>query len=209
MSEPPIQPSPSAQADAAPLTRSEKLFLRISIWQTVLSVAAVFTGVIALYAALTESAAVRRQTAASVWPYVQIAVNDYVGPEDAAFELTMTNTGVGPAQVRAMRVTLNGDARTSWREVVDAVGGGGEAPFAQDFVLNRVLSPGETVQLFSIADPAAVPAIQAAVSDPETAIELCYCSIFDECWLADSRAPGAQRETVRACPDYGADLFSN
>lgn len=45
----------------------EKKFLRLTFWQTILSVAGVFTGAVALYAALTESQAVRQQTAATVW----------------------------------------------------------------------------------------------------------------------------------------------
>ncbi len=192
-----------------PLTRSERLFLRISIWQTVLSVAAVFTGAVALYAALTDSEAVRRQTAASVWPYVQLAVNDHASDEDAAFELFMSNTGVGPAQLRTMRVTIGGAPRTSWEEAIRAVNNGEMRPFAQDFITNRVISPGETVRVFSTQDPVVVRALQASVADPANAIEFCYCSIFDECWVADSRTPGASREPVRACPDYGSDAFGN
>lgn len=188
------------------LTRSERLFLRISIWQTVLSVAAVFTGVIALYAALTESEAVRRQTAASVWPYVQLAISDHVTTDRAGFDLSMTNAGVGPAHVRAMRVTIGGAPQRSWQEVVNAVSDD-RSPFAQDFVVNRVISPGETVRVFSVESPEAVRALQAAVADPANAVEFCYCSIFDECWVADSRTPNASREPARSCPDYGSDAF--
>ena len=52
------------------LTNSERVFVRLTFWQTVLSLAGVFIGTVALYAALTESAAVRQQTAAAVWPFV-------------------------------------------------------------------------------------------------------------------------------------------
>jgi len=70
----------SASEDPPPvveLSRSERLFLRLSLWQTVLSLVGVFVAFVALYAALTESEAVRRQTAAGVWPYVQLTINDY------------------------------------------------------------------------------------------------------------------------------------
>lgn len=46
-------------------------------WQIVLSVVGVFIAVLALYAAITESEAVRRQTAAAVWPFVQVSIADY------------------------------------------------------------------------------------------------------------------------------------
>ncbi|MFK8043272.1 hypothetical protein, partial [Congregibacter sp.] len=41
----------------------ERAFLRLTFWQTLLSLAGVFTGGVALYAALSESEAVRQQTA--------------------------------------------------------------------------------------------------------------------------------------------------
>jgi hypothetical protein len=107
------QPNPPAH-DA--LSRSERLLLRISIWQTVLSVAGIFIAGVALYAALTESEAVRRQTAAAVWPYVQLAVNDHLRESGAVFELTLTNAGVGPAHIRAMRVTFDGEPKTNGRK---------------------------------------------------------------------------------------------
>ncbi len=58
-------------AHSAPmLSRVERIFVRLTFWQTVLSVAGVFIAIVALYAALIESAAVRQQTAAAVWPFV-------------------------------------------------------------------------------------------------------------------------------------------
>lgn len=49
--------------------RMERLALRISVVQTALAVMGFFIGSIALYAALNEADAVRKQQQASVWPY--------------------------------------------------------------------------------------------------------------------------------------------
>ena len=57
--------------------RPEQSIVRLTFWQTVLSVAGVIIAIAALYAALVESAAVRRQTAAAVWPFVQMSIEDY------------------------------------------------------------------------------------------------------------------------------------
>ncbi|MEJ2330125.1 MAG: hypothetical protein P8Z33_09715 [Gammaproteobacteria bacterium] len=48
------------------LLRAEHHIIRLTFWQTILSVVGVVIAVLALYAALTESAAVRQQTAAAV-----------------------------------------------------------------------------------------------------------------------------------------------
>ena len=46
------------------LSGAERTFVRMTRWQTILSVVGIFIAVVALYAALKESAAVRQQTAA-------------------------------------------------------------------------------------------------------------------------------------------------
>jgi len=200
--------APEEQPPSTELTRSERLFLRLSLWQTVLSLVGVFVAFVALYAALTESEAVRRQTAAGVWPYVQLTINDYVSDDDAEFEIVMTNAGVGPTRIRDMRVTFGGRAMTSWPQMLESIDAS-EVRFSQVAANRRVLRPGESVAIFGVREIAAVEALRRAVSDPANAIEFCYCSIFDECWLADSRTPEAMPAPVAQCPDYGAASFSN
>ena len=74
--EPPQAP-PGDVGTSARIAGIERSFLRLTFWQTLLSLAGVFTGAVALYAALNESQAVRQQTAATVWPYVQYTINDF------------------------------------------------------------------------------------------------------------------------------------
>ena len=93
--EPPQEPPSKAQSDQL-AAQTERAFLRLTFWQTVLSVAGVFIAVVALYAALTESAAVRQQTAAAVWPFVQFSTEDSDSGEAAEFMMSFTNSGVGP-----------------------------------------------------------------------------------------------------------------
>lgn len=51
---------------AEELTKSERTFVRIALLQTVLAVAGIVTGAIALYAGPTEADAARKQLEASV-----------------------------------------------------------------------------------------------------------------------------------------------
>src|SRR5690554_2849469 len=87
----------SGTAPMPALSSTERAFVRLSLWQTVLSLVGVFIAVLALYAALTESEAVRQQTSAAVWPFVQVSIEDFDSGESAGFTLSFTNEGVGPA----------------------------------------------------------------------------------------------------------------
>jgi hypothetical protein len=186
---------------------AERLFVRLSFWQTILSVVGVFIAVLALYAALTESAAVRQQTSAAVWPFVQITTADFDSGDRAGFALSVTNAGVGPALVHSMRVVIDGEPMHDWAHVVARLGGTPDDQVERNSVSNRVLSPGQKVDLIATTSPALARAFHAVVGNPENSVSLCYCSIFDDCWLVDSRRPALNPESLETCPDFGEATF--
>lgn len=200
---PSIEHSPPVQSSY------ERIFVRLTFWQTVLSVAGVFIAVVALYAALTESAAVRQQTAAAVWPFVQISIADYDSGESAGFTMSFSNAGVGPARVRAVRLIIDGEPMRDWAHVVTHLGGTLNDQVGRSFVTDRVLSPDEKVDMIAVTDPDLARQFQAAIANLENSISYCYCSIFDECWLADSRRDVLNPESVEDCPDFGDATFQN
>ncbi|MGF1463963.1 MAG: hypothetical protein ACFB2Z_12545 [Maricaulaceae bacterium] len=205
------EPEPPSEIErlAAHMMRTERLFLRVSVWQTVLSVVGALIGVLALYAALTESAEVRKQTEAAVWPYLQVTVSNFGGPNPrgAIVEFSFTNAGVGPAHLRAVRVTADGQARTSWEEIM-ALSGIEDDHVNTNTVSNYVFQPGETLVMLGIRTPAFAEAFLANTAETGNAyIDYCYCSIFDACWLADSRVLPIIPKPVAQCPDYGPEAF--
>lgn len=191
------------------LLRAEHHIIRLTFWQTILSVVGVAIAVLALYAALTESAAVRQQTAAAVWPFVQLMVENYDTGDTAGFSLAFTNAGVGPARMQDVRVSIDGNVTRNWSELVASVDGDTGAAINRSFISDRVLRPDETVVIFSTNDADLVRKLVGAVSKPRGALTFCYCSIFDECWLADSRKNLQAPEFVEACPDFGSETYLN
>ena len=191
------------------IVQTERLFLRLTFWQTLLSVVGVFIAVVALYAALSESAAVRQQTAGAVWPFVQLSIEDSDSGVSADFTMSFTNSGVGPAKMRTMSLVVDGDPMRDWASAVARLGGKLSDNVNCNFISNRVLSPDERVDSFHTNDPELAREFQAAMSNPENYITFCYCSIFNECWVADSRKDLQDPETVKECPDFGEAAFRN
>jgi hypothetical protein len=191
------------------LSRAERIFVRLTFWQTVLSVAGVFIAIVALYAALNESAAVRQQTAATVWPFVQLLIEDYDTEANAGFTMSLSNVGVGPARMRALRLIIDGEPIRDWEHAVTVLDGKITAQVSRNFVNDRVISPDETVDIISTTDPDLARRFQAAVANPKSSVTYCYCSIFDECWLADSQKDIQNPEPVGECPDFGDTVFRN
>ena len=202
------EPPPDTHSESL-LAQTERIFLRLTFWQTVLSVAGVFIAVVALYAALTESAAVRQQTAAAVWPFVQFSMQDSDTGESAEFTVSFTNTGVGPARMRAIRLVIDGEPVRDWAHAVTQVGGQLTNRVSRDFISGRVLGPDDRVMTFGTTDADLARQFMAAVTNPDSFIEFCYCSIFDECWLSDSRKDLQNPVAVEECPDFGDAAFRN
>lgn len=206
----PAEDSPPPEASG--IANIERTFLRLTFWQTLLSLAGVFTGAVALYAALNESQAVRDQTAASVWPYVQIIINDTDDGSSARFALSLENVGVGPARMRGMELRLNGEVVSSWDEATSRllnesmqVG----VDFGRSSVAKRVIGPGEGIVAFQTNHRELSLAMQEAVYGGNTSLRYCYCSIFDQCWLGSlsSDSESAGPVLVEACPDFGETAF--
>lgn len=202
------EPTPDEDSKSA-LASTERLFLRLTFWQTLLSVAGVFIAVVALYAALTESTAVRQQTAAAVWPFVQLSIEDSDSGDSAEFTMSFTNAGVGPAKMRTMRLIVDGDPIRDWADAITRLGGRLNDNVSRNFINNRVLRPDEKVDSIHTNDVELARKFQAVMGDPENYITFCYCSIFDECWVADSRKDLQDPETVEECPDFGEAAFRN
>ncbi len=206
--------TPEAEdADPSPsIADIQRSFLRLTALQTLLSLAGVFTGAVALYAALNESQAVRQQSAASVWPYVQFMIEDRSDADSAHFSLSFDNVGVGPARMRGMQLIHRGEAVISWEAMTVALLGEAAelgSDYGQSSASRRVLAPGDSVTAFNTDRRDLALAIQRAVYRGDVALSYCYCSIFDQCWtVATPEPPAAAKEPEEGnCPEFGDDAF--
>jgi hypothetical protein len=209
--EPEDQPEDSAEdAPCEPdLSGGERAFVRLTFWQTVLSLVGVFIAIVALYAALSESEATRKQTAAAVWPFVQLTISDHLSENRAEFGISLTNAGVGPAQMRSMRVLFGGKPLRDWHHALELIGEEGTHRLGQSFVSRRVLIPGETIDMVSTMDRVLVEKFLGTLERPGNSITYCYCSIFDECWVVDSEKDLQTPDPVDICPEFGDQAFGN
>lgn len=129
------------------LTKSERIFVRIALLQTLLAVIGIVTGSVALYAGLTEADAARKQQEASVWPMLQMAINDYdVEAEESVFRIMARNAGIGPARSAGFRVTVGGVAQSNWNETFTTLAGSHEGVL-RSYFSGRVMSAGEQIEL--------------------------------------------------------------
>lgn len=199
-------PSDGRAADPGPvLSPSERFFARMALAQTVTAVVAVLISCAAMYATWEQARSSRIQTEAQVWPRLVSFTNlSLAETGEPVFEVVMANRGVGPAEVRSMRV-FRGEAHyRRYSEIIEALPDfGRDVRIRQGYVNRRIFAPDEEAVIIGVQGEDVIEALNAAIEGFE--VELCYCSILGQCWLmlGDDTTPTPQ------CPDHGENEFRN
>lgn len=135
------------------------------------------TAFVSIYSAFIDRAYAR----ASVWPRLEIqrSYTDELGKE--FFSYFVSNKGTGPAEIKYAKLTYNNQPISKWPDYL-ILRTGGVAPHIQSHIGFLVLSAGEKSTPLHVLDAEAAKLL----ADNDTLqIELCYCSIYNECWLVD------------------------
>lgn len=176
------------------------------------ALAALMTSVVSIWLALSQGDDMQRLVQAQSWPYVGFSSgNSTLDPATKqrarSLSLSVENLGVGPARVRSMSLFIDGMPVTSSVQLMQrAAGIGAEGALARQKVYTtqvdgRVLRAGEklTYLRWDYVDDAepAWSALDAARFD-RIVVELCFCSVFEECWI--NRSNQRDATPVAGCP---------
>jgi len=192
----------------------------IRLIELVIAVSVVVISVASLFVAVHQSSVMERSLAASVWPIMEYQTGNYDSQREVPrLTFEFTNSGLGPAQVQWGRFHYQGETYSSIfdlllvccmpvegdiparRAALDQMLLESRLPVITDALGGRVLAPGQTVIYADMRPPNDEMAAEVwrrldAVRH-DVSVSLCYCSVFDECWLAGF--PEQTRERVREC----------
>lgn len=151
-----------------------------------------------------------RQVQASTWPFIHLDLttttpNGTIADAAQTVALAISNHGNGPARIQSLEVLFDGKPVASGAALLKAccIQPGNPRAFynnAQFDVNGTVLAQHEAQTILSLAPangPARAMNRALAASLPRLEVKSCYCSVFDECWVASTNsAPRA----VKGCP---------
>ncbi|MGM9480091.1 hypothetical protein ACS5PN_02755 [Roseateles sp. NT4] len=145
-----------------------------------------------------------RMVTATSWPQVSYSTsNTDVTGQFTRLRFSLTNKGVGPARIEGMEVSYEGKPVQSVQDLLKTCCSTGGKPSGLAWRLStangEILRPGEEKDFLQL-DKSANEELWARVNDlpGKVTVKACYCSVFDECWVTDSRAKKAAK--VKACP---------
>jgi hypothetical protein len=160
----------------------------------VLSLAAGVAAVTAVAVSLYQAALAREQLRASAWPYLGQS-NSFIPGQP--YLRTVSNEGIGPARVRAFTVFVDDRPVRTWGAAVRALTGENEPALVySSFGRGSVLPSGASRTLLTLPSGARAATFWLAAQTRLHSV-VCYCSVYDECWRADSRVE--EPTMVRAC----------
>lgn len=145
-----------------------------------------------------------RLVAANSWPFLSYGPGTTTINGVATIHMRVSNSGVGPAKIEAAELVWKGVAYRSDQSFLKACCNvdSASAKFDSDLLPNEVLRAGESINFLGFtqrADPAAFTALEQAMLSRDLQLNICYCSIFDQCWKSDLTTLSLQPEPVKEC----------
>jgi len=178
-----------------------------------LALSAFVVGLASLWLTLHNARTMERLVAANSYPNVDIlfgnefVVRDGRGVRHAVY-LSLLNTGIGPARLRSIELSFAGRPAATVRALLAICctqepesslpntsywSSGDDRGF--------MLQAGKDLALFAWPDASGDPRwarLDVARKNDKIGVRVCYCSVFDECYLHDSAYREPRR--VGACP---------
>jgi len=155
----------------------------------------------------------RQQVRAAVWPILEFDSSN--GPD---IHFTLANKGVGPAIIRHVIVSVDGQPVRNWREALGKILGPGEFHGSESDMSGHVFAANESMTVFTPRDPEDNP-LTFDKSNPlwvkmnkdreRVTVEICYSSTLGECWTLRAGGPTSSSTTTetRHCPTPSAISF--
>ena len=164
--------------------------------EVVIAITALMTSISSIAIALHHGHIMTMLVKANSFPYMQAGLSDRTPEDKEVLSLELLNRGIGPAHEESLRVKVGTSYARSVKELL-AVSLGADRFAKGQVVLHPVWSrlrtrfiPGGQSQLvFRLPKTPENAELWESVEKDQGRwnVELCYCSVFQECWEVESK----------------------
>jgi hypothetical protein len=171
------------------------------------AVFAVLVSLTTLAMLIAQTRLMQTQARASVWPHVSIGFS-YA---QTRFAWVVSNNGVGPAVIHSVHIQVDGKPQRDWVDVLSSLRINAKLSISQ--LSGTVLTPAENtndryeIMKMQAGNESGATAMAAAAM-ARVDVSLCYCSIYDDCWISGFVQGRESKREVSQCPEARAGDFS-
>ncbi len=180
--------------------------------EMLIAICAVLTSAIAVFIAWDQGRVMRAQQHGAVYPVIQIDGFVSTSVDTASMGIRVSNSGVGPALIEQVRMLRNGEPVASLNLYVDRFPSGYDLSWTS--LIGRAIAPGSNVEPLRVdwsRDDISGDQLDAVAAEwSQLDAEICYCSVFDRCWITRGLGMGrtmGRAERVKRCERSEVDLF--
>ncbi|MEM1087172.1 MAG: hypothetical protein AAGH90_05535 [Pseudomonadota bacterium] len=172
------------------------------------AICALFSSLIAIWVAWDQSRVMRAQQDGMVFPVLQLDGFVSTEAETISLGLRLENSGVGPALIESVQIVDDKEYVTSLAPYRAILPEGFTISWAG--LIGRAVAPGSGFDVLRLqwdSDEITRQELNAAAFEwGELDFEICYCSVFQKCWIETMSITRAQ--SVETCPKVSeTDVF--
>jgi hypothetical protein len=149
--------------------------------ELIVALIAVFISFSTMFVYLYQSNLMKTQQKMSVWPHITF------GPSwgDDQLVLNLINKGVGPAIIKKVSIEINSNQINGINEIMNFVPDTLQSDYSYSSIWpGQVIMAAENIKLFQVNNPKTIKYILELMKEEKIRIEICYCSIYNDCWTS-------------------------
>lgn len=181
-----------SRATGGLLNRALKYLPLLVLSNLLIAAPAFLISIAVAYFTFKQAEATEKMQIATVWPNIAYDTGNLSDDGEPRITLSVTNRGVGPAIVRGMEVSYQGKAYRDVHSLLRACCAKPEEPIALvlSSVNGEVIRAGDEINFAQVEPGGVSPTLFRRFDEArlELHARVCYCSVFDECWVEDSRS---------------------
>ncbi|RUO36096.1 hypothetical protein CWE13_09480 [Aliidiomarina shirensis] len=159
--------------------------------EMIVALSALFIGLLTAVISVYSASVDREYARASVWPKLEL-FRSYSGEE---FSYGVANKGTGPAIIQYAKVSVGSKPIKRWSEVSEF------SNITQSHINSITVPSGQTVTPLHYRGELISDILEF---DEKINIELCYCSIYQECWIVNR---SNETQQVKQCMVSSEEAF--
>lgn len=149
-----------------------------------------------------------RMVEANSWPFVAFSTHNVDEHGNANVRLVLNNQGIGPARIQTFELWYKGQPMASTAALIKAccetnpteMAQAGKTTWSVGLTAPSILRAGDHSDFLTAAYSNDNKDLwkKFNVERDKINVRICYCSVFDECWVGSGQTTDAQR--VPGCP---------
>ena len=166
---------------------------------------AIVLSIVSLFVALEDGNAMKRLVQANSWPFVAAESSTLALDGTPHFKMTLDNKGVGPAKIETLEVFYAGKPVSGPRRLIAAMIGpeglNKAHRLATSDIVGSVISARDSVDFLNTIPDSFTPEQNIAIREAARHLDtrICYCSVFDECWIRGGPGISSRPKRIDRC----------